>query len=161
MDKRLNIFISHHGKDDDKVQALKERLRIAGYNVHNYSVESTKHKDGRRPSDKVIAKYLSMQVRWSGSLICLIGKDTFNRPWVNYEIRQAHIQGKRIIGVYAHGHKDTELPDAFKRYGNYTFGWNSINKIGDAVAGKPLPFENPDGTPSAPIHNIIKIKCRK
>ncbi len=160
MDKRNNIFISHHGKDDDKVQALKERLCSSGYNVHNFSVDSTKHKDGRKPTDAVIARFLRMQIRWSGTFVCLIGKDTYTRPWVNFEIRQAHLQGKRIIGVYAHGFKDTELPEAFKRYGNNTFGWNSIDKIGDAIAGKPLPFENPDSTPSTPIYNVTRVKCK-
>jgi hypothetical protein len=80
---------------------------------------------------------------------------------VNYEIKQAYLQGKTIIGVYAHGFKDTQLPEAFKKYGNYTFGWNSVDKIGDAVSGTPIPFENPDGTTSAPIFSIKKIRCKK
>ena len=114
MDNRHNIFISHHGKDDNRLQSLKDRSCSSGYNVHNYSVDSTKHKDGRRPTDAVIARYLRMQIRWSGTFICLVGKETHTRRWVNDEIKMAHEQGKRIIGVYAHGHTDAQLPDALK-----------------------------------------------
>jgi hypothetical protein len=159
MDKRNNIFISHHGKDDDKLQSLKDRLCSAGYDVHNYSVDSTKHKDGRRPTDAVIARYLRMQVKWSGTFICLVGEETHTRKWVNEEIKMAHEQGKRIIGVYAHGHMDAQLPDALKMYANNMFGWNSIDKIGEAIEGEPLPFENPNGTPSAPLFNVTRVKC--
>lgn len=40
--KKHNIFISHYFKDDDKVQGLKKRLIDSGYDVRNYSVDSTK-----------------------------------------------------------------------------------------------------------------------
>ena len=59
-----NIFISHKGEDDAQVQNLKARLKTQGYDVRNFSVDSTNHKDGRRPSDAVIARLLRMRVSW-------------------------------------------------------------------------------------------------
>lgn len=160
MDKHFNVFISHHGKDDKQVQSLKDRLIKSGHNIRNYSVDSTKHKDGRRPSDEVIKRYLKMQVNWSGTFICLIGKETHKRDWVNYEIKQAYLQGKRIIGIYDHGLKEkVELPENYKKYGGTPLGWNSIDKLGDAIAGKPLPSENPDGSKANPSFAVKRIKC--
>jgi hypothetical protein len=159
MDKRHNVFISHHGKDDEHVQHLKKRLKDSGYAIRNSSIDSTKHHP-TIPSDAVIARYLRKGISWAGTFICLIGKETYSRPWVNYEIRQAHLQGKTIVGIYAHGCKDiVELPEAFKRYGGTPLGWNSLDKLGDAMAGINLPAENPDGTSREPIYNMIRIKC--
>lgn len=160
MSKKYNVFISHHGKDDDYVQKLKERLDNKGYQIRNGSIDSTKHKDGRIPSDQVVARLLRRGISWAGTFICLVGEDTHTRPWVNYEIRQAHLQGKRIVGIYAHGSKDVELPEAYKKYGGPMLGWNSIDKLGEVIEGKNLPYEQPDSSaPSSPIYTIKRVKC--
>jgi len=159
MSKNYNIFISHYGEDDRHVQRLKQRLKDGGYDVRNSSVDSTKHQE-RRPSDAVIARYLKICVKWAGTFICLIGEGTHTRPWVNYEIRQAHLQGKNIIGIYKHGCRDSvELPEAFKKYGGTPLGWNSLDKLGDALDGKQIPAEGPDGNPRAPINEVVRVRC--
>lgn len=160
MDKKHNVFISHHGKDDDYVQRLKQRLINSGCQIRNGSIDSTKHKDGRIPSDATVGRLLRRGISWSGTFICLIGKDTHTRPWVNYEIRQAHLQGKTIVGIYAHGSaNNVELPEAFKKYGGPIMGWNSLDKLSDIIAGEIVPNQGPDGKPSAPIHKIERVKC--
>ena len=159
MSKKHNIFISHHGKDDEHVQRLKQRLRDQGYNIRNGSIDSTKHRPVR-PSDPVIARLLRKGISWAGTFICLIGEETHTRKWVNYEIRQAYVQGKNIVGLYLHGCKNSvELPEAFKRYGGTPLGWNSLDKLGAAMAGKNLSAENPDGSSRAPIYKIVRITC--
>ncbi|HZJ36256.1 MAG TPA: TIR domain-containing protein [Gillisia sp.] len=159
--KSHHVFISHHGKDDDKVQNLKKRLTDKGYSIRNYSVDSTKHKDGRRPSDAVIHRYLRRQISWSGTFICLIGERTYTRKWVNDEIRMAHLQGKKIVGIYTHGNKDVELPEAFKKYGGPTIGWNSLDELGKILDDKEFPVERPDGSPRTPNYLMAKVKCNK
>lgn len=160
MDKTHNIFISHYGKHDEHVQGLKQRLKNQGYDVRNFSVDSTNRRNGSKPSDAVVQRLLRMRIRWSSTLICLIGPDTHKRPWVNFEIRQAHLLGKRIVGVYMHGSSNAvQLPEAFRRYGGTPLGWNSLNKLGDAIAGKSMPAENPDGSSRTPIFEITRVKC--
>ena len=101
-----------------------------------------------------------MRISWSSTLICLIGPETHTRPWVNYEIKQAHDQGKRIVGVYLHGSSNAvELPENFKLYGGTPLGWNSLDKLGDAIEGKSMPAENPDSTPRSPIYPVTRVKC--
>ncbi|WP_070138136.1 TIR domain-containing protein [Crocinitomix algicola] len=155
-----NIFISHYGKDDHHVQSLKERLKGGGFNVRNFSIDSTKHKDGRKPSDAVVKRLLNIRIKQSSTVICLIGPETHNRKWVNYEIRKAYAEGKRIVGVYTHGNKDNvELPTTFKRYGSALLGWNSIDKLGDIVSGNNSDFENESGGVASPLYNIKRISC--
>lgn len=160
MSKSHNVFISHYGRDDEKVQRLKQRLIDKGFNIRNSSIDSTKHRNGRRPSDKVVARLLRRGVSWAGTFICLIGKNTHTRPWVNYEIKQAHLQGKKIVGIYAHGcNNGVELPDAYKKYGGNPIGWNSLDKLGQVMSGHDVPPENPDGSSAGPIYNITRITC--
>ncbi len=159
MDKTHNVFISHHGKDDEHVQRLKQRLKDAGYNIRNSSIDSTKHRP-IRPSDAVIARYLRKGISWAGTFICLIGDKTHTRPWVNYEINNAHLQGKKIVGIFKHGcNNSVDLPEAFKKFGGPTIGWNSLDKLGDIMSGSNNPIENPDGTNREPIYNIVRIRC--
>ena len=76
------------------------------------------------------------------------------------EIKWAHEQGKRIIGVYTHGSKETAtLPEAFKEIEANTIGWNSIDKLGEIISGENFPYENPDGSTAMPIYPVSRIKC--
>lgn len=157
MKKSNNVFISHYWKDDAKVQRLKERLINKGYNIRNYSVDSTKHTEKRRPSDEVIKRFLRRQVSWSGTFICLVGKKTHTRPWVNYEIEQAKKQGKKIIGIYTHGNNESvPLPKNLKKYSSLNIGWNSLDKLGEVMNNESVPFENPS---AYPMYSAPSMSC--
>lgn len=156
-----NVFISHYGEDEPQLDRLKERLKEAGCTVRNSSIEKKDYRDDK-VANSTIAKELRDGIKWAGTVIVLIGEDTYTRPWVNYEIRSAYLKGKKIIGIYEFGCKDSvELPEAYKRYGGPVLGWNSLDKLSDVIKGKCPPPEKPDSTPveKGPITNIIHIKC--
>ena len=158
--KSSNVFISHYGKDDAKVQRLKQRFAEKNYSIRNYSVDSTKHTQNKKPSNAVIERFLRRQISWSGTFICLIGPKTHTRKWVNYEIEEAHRQGKKIVGVYTHGNNNCpDLPKAFQKYGGPLIGWNSTDKLIDIVQEKEFPKEMPSGIPSAPLYGFPSITC--
>lgn len=162
MDKTKNVFISHYHKNDPQLQQLKERFAQKGYKLRNSSIDSTKH-DGRerRPSKPVIERLLRMRINWAGTFICLIGEKTHTRPWVSYEIQQAIKKGKQIIGVYTHGSKGSvDIPDELKDCGGQLFGWNSVDKIIDAIENNTqYQWENPDGSPNSPIYTLKTVSC--
>ena len=161
-----NVFISHYSGDVQRLRDLKERLQSVGCIARNSSAEEDRDggivRHGHKVSDATIARYLRAGIKWAKTLIVIIGEHTHERRWVNYEIRNAYLQGKRIIGIYDWGCKDSvELPEAYKRYGGSPIGWNSLDKLSDMLNGRvPIP-EKPDGTPAekGPITNIIHIKC--
>jgi hypothetical protein len=160
MNNKKNIFISHYGKDDEHVQSLKARLKGSGYDVRNFSVDSTNHKDGRKPTDQVIKRLLRMRISWSSTFICLIGPKTHTRAWVDYEIKKAVEQGKRIIGVYTHGSKETaDLPKNLDKVASNIIGWNSIDKIGEIITGKNYPMEDSDGNELRDSFDRPIIRC--
>lgn len=154
-----NIFISHYSEDDEQLRKFKQHLIDKGCNVRNSSVEKGDYRD-KPVSNATIAKELRGLIKWAGTFIVLIGEHTHERPWVNYEIRSAYLQGKKIIGVYMYNCKDkVELPEAYKRYGGPVIGWNSTDKIIDIIDGECPPPEAPDSSAATPIYNIIHIKC--
>jgi hypothetical protein len=159
MSDTYNIFISHRGIDDEHVLRLKQRLKDQGNKIRNSSIDSTKYQD-KIPPDAVVARYLRIGVKWAGTFICLIGEDTHNSAWVNYEIRRAYLDKKPIIGIYKHGCAgNVELPEALKRYNHSIIGWNSLGKLQNIMSGTTTLEENPNASITTPIYNIIRIPC--
>lgn len=139
-----NVFISHHGKDDEHISKLKNLLNSNGYILKNSSIDSTK--PNQATNEEYIKAMLRERIRWASVTLVLIGHDTHDRKWVNWEIEEAHKQGKRVVGVFIFGATDADVPEAFEKYGNTLEGWNS-EKIIDAINGKSNDFKKPDGTP--------------
>ncbi|MCS6328811.1 MAG: TIR domain-containing protein [Nitrospira sp.] len=150
-DKIKNVFVSHHHKDDASVDGLTDMLSGKGYQLRNSSIrvkpENQQRLDQNKVSDETIARLLRMKMRWASQVIVVIGKETHQRPWVNWEVKAAHQLGKPIIGVYENGLKDqVEIPANLKKYATSIVGWRSDSVI-EALEGKSQ-FQNPDGTPS-------------
>jgi hypothetical protein len=146
--KRQHLFISHHHGDDEQVSNLTNLLSKAGYDVRNSSVrmkpENQRRVAEKKVSDKVIERILRMKISWASTVVVLIGKETYNRPWVNWEIDKAHEQGKRIVGVYLRGGTEADIPPSFEKYGSALVNWNT-NSIMDAIHGRNS-FLKPDGS---------------
>ncbi len=152
-----NVFISHHGKDDEHVQALKESLERRGCQLRNSSVDSTKPNDAK--NEVYIKQILKDRISWAGTFICLIGYETYDREWVEWEIQQAHEMGKKIIGVFAHGAaSDAEIPKGLELYRDALIGWK-FDKIIDAIENSSYYSETPEGSAQPSIYDSIKEDC--
>ena len=156
MSTTKNVFISHHGKDDDHIQKLKNLLSPKGYNLKNYSVDSSKPNNAN--NEQYIKSQLRSLINKSGTMIVLIGKETHNRDYVNWEIEQANKQGKRIVGVHINGEGEADIPENFKDYGDALVGWTG-DRIIDALEGKINNWENPDGSQYTPSHHTPRSNC--
>lgn len=149
MTKRRHVFISHHHADDAHVSDLTSLLGRNGYEIRNSSIrakpENQRRLDQKQVSDRTIKRLLRMKMAWASTVVVLIGKETHNRPWVDWEIKKANKLGKRIVGVFERGGTENDVPAALERYQDARVAWNSTSII-DAIEGKCDPFENPDGT---------------
>jgi hypothetical protein len=158
MNKSKNVFISHYGKDDEHVQALKAKLAERGYTIKNSSIDSTKKNNASNP--EYIKRLLRLRIQWAGKFICLVGPKTHTRPWVDWEIEQAHKKGKQIMGIFTHGSaSDSKLPDNLEKYRDQLVGWN-FDKIIDGLESNSPHSENPDGS-SRPVYTPVhRVKCQ-
>lgn len=162
MPNRRHVFISHHHADDDHVSKLTELLAGQGFEIRNSSIRAKPANQERLDKglikENTLKRLLRMKMSWASTVIVLIGKETHQRPWVDWEIRQANELGKRIVGVYTRGGTEADIPSAFEDFGDAIVNWNSGSVI-DAIEGKDSPFERPDGTPRAPVHAARKSRC--
>lgn len=145
-----NVFVSHHHKDDSSIDGFTAMLSGKGYQLRNSSIrvkpENQARLDQKKVSDRAIERLLRMKIRWAGQVIVVIGKETHQRPWVNWEIKIAHQLGKPIIGVYENGLKDqVEIPENLKKYATSIVSWRTESVI--AALNGNGQFLNPDGSP--------------
>jgi hypothetical protein len=159
---RRHVFISHHHADDAEVDRLTKLLSKKGHDVRNSSIRAKPANQERlkkglvRP--EVIRRLLRRKISWAGKAIVLVGKKTHTRDWVDWEIREANKQGKRIVGIYTRGGSEADLPLSLENYASAIVGWNS-GCIMDAIDGTQNPFENPDGSPRQPAHVAASVRC--
>jgi len=160
--RRRHLFISHHHRDDALVDKFTKLLGSKGWDVRNSSIRAKpanqQRLDNGMVSDSVIRRLLRMKVSWASTVVVLIGKQTHQRPWVNWEIDQAHAQGKRIVGVYEQGGKESDIPESLEKYASAIVGWNS-NSIVDAIDSGENTFQNPDGTTRDTINGAANSEC--
>jgi hypothetical protein len=143
-----NVFISHIHSDDDGLQKLKTLLGKKGMNVRDSSIHVGKFNNAT-DENYIKTGILAPAINWAGVFICYVSPQTKNSEWVNWEIEYAAKQGKRIVGVWAHGENECEIPQALKEYADALVGWNG-DSIADAINGDDKS-EKPDGSPCDPV----------
>lgn len=158
-----NIFISHHHKDDKSVSDFSKLLAGKDYNIRNSSIrvkpENQAKLDKKQIPEQTLKRLLRMKMRWAGTVVVLIGSQTHSREWVNWEIEQAAKLGKRVIGVFMHGGKDSDIPENLEKFGDGLVGWNS-GKIIDALEGEDVGWCNSSGSPRIPVNVVKRIECQ-
>lgn len=137
----INVFVSHYHEDEDNIKRMKDLLGD-DYSIRNYSVTSEKYNNAS--NKEYIQSLLRPLINQASTFICLIGPNTHDSEWVNWEVEQAFKQGKRIIGVYLWGAKDSDIPPALEDAADAMVGWNH-DTILDAINGNNI-FTNADGS---------------
>jgi hypothetical protein len=160
MADKKNIFISHVHEDDDLLPKLKDLISKAGMEVRDGSINSDKPNNATNP-DYIKEKYLKPHIEWASTLVVLITHDTAQSDWVNWEIQYAIEQGKQVVGVFAQGATDADIPEALRTHGDAAVvGWQS-ERVVDAINGKISGFDDPaTGSPrTAPDFTVKRFNC--
>lgn len=141
---------------------LTDMLKRHGNDVRNSSVRlrpaNQRRLDQGLVKDETIRRLLRMKISWASTVVVLIGRETHSRNWVNWEIEEAHKQGKRIVGVYAYGGTDAERPPALDEYGSAIVAWNPDSVVA-AIEGSSNDFQNSEGSPREPVHSPVTTNC--
>ena len=90
-------------------------------------------------------------------MLVYISPGTKESEYVDWEINYAHHGGKRIVGVWAHGENECEVPEALANYADAVVGWDSERIIG-AINGDINDWETPDCNPIEP-RTIPRYSC--
>lgn len=154
MSKKINLFVSHYGGDEEYISKFKNLLSKNDYEIRDSSIVESEPNNAT--NKEYIKSLIRSQIDWAGKVVVLIGPKTAERDWVNWEIEYAaHSGDKRIIGVYLRGATDSDIPEALNEYGDALVTWNS-DKIIAAIEGEDIwqdstgntrpPVDSPRGT---------------
>ena len=100
---KRNVFYSfHYDYDVFRVQLIRNMGVISG----NEPVNVNEWEKIKQRGDISIRNWIDKEISKSSCLVALIGTNTYLRPWVKYEIQQAWLQGKGLLGIYIHNLKD-------------------------------------------------------
>jgi hypothetical protein len=140
-----NVFVSHIHEDDAGLGQLKDLLAKAGMDIRDASINSL-NPNNAQSEDYIKSQILAPQIDWAGTMIVYVTPETKDSDWVDWEIRHAHEKDKRIVGVWAHGCNECELPPALNDLADAVVGWTGTSIV-DAINGDCDVWECPDGTP--------------
>lgn len=159
MQEKKNVFISHVHEDDELLPKLKDLIANAGMEVRDGSITSDKPNEAQ-DEDYIKQEILAPRIRWASTLVVLITSDTADSWWVNWEVDYATQLGKNVVGVFAHGAADADIPEALRRYGDAVIvGWQG-ERVVDAINGEIRDWDRPDsGVPRSPEWAIQRYSC--
>jgi len=159
MPEKRNVFISHVHEDDDLVPKLKELMANAGMEARDGSITSDKPNEAQS-EEYIKREILEPRIQWASTLVVLITNDTAQSWWVNWEIKRAVGLGKNVVGVFAQGATDADIPDELQKCGDAAVvGWQG-DRVVDAVNGQTHDWDSPSSAkPRNPEWEIGRYSC--
>jgi hypothetical protein len=151
-----NVFISHIHEDDAELPALKDLLSKNGFQIRDSSINSSTPNDANDPN-YIKKQILAPKIDWAGTMIVLISPKTHESEWVDWEIAHAHQKDKRIVGVWAHGAKDCDIPKNLELADAVVVGWQG-DRIIDAIRGNVNDWQTTSGDLRRP-RGINRFGC--
>ncbi len=154
-----NVFISHVHEDDELLPNLKDLVSRAGMDVRDGSINSDKPNEATN-EEHIKYNILKPRIEWASTLVVLISHDTADSWWVNWEIKCAAELGKNVVGVFAQGATDADIPEELRRLGDAAIvGWQS-ERVVDAINSNIRDWDSPEsGEPRAPEWPIKRWSC--
>ncbi len=155
-----NVFISHVHEDDELVPKLKDLIANAGMEVRDGSITSDKPNEAEN-EDYIKREILEPRIQWASTLVVLITHDTAQSWWVNWEIKRAVELDKNVVGVYAQGATNVDIPEELQKCGDAAIvGWQG-DRVVDGINGQIHDWDNPDSAePRSPEWPIKRYTCR-
>ena len=149
---KRRAFYSFHF-DNDAWRA--GQVRNFGVTEHDEPVSSNAWEEVKRGGDPAIKKWINDQMSTRSCVIVLIGSQTANRKWMNYEIERAWNDKKGILGIYIHKLHDNDGKSSPK--GSNPFSYVKLND-GSTIANYPqiARVYEPSQTDSKLVYAYIK-----
>lgn len=101
------FFSFHYGNDINRANTVRNSWVFRGTLDAGF-VDKAEFEKIKRQGDSAVKRWIERQLSGTSTTVVLIGKETLNRPYVQYEIEQSYKKGNAIIGVNIGGIKDME-----------------------------------------------------
>lgn len=103
---RRVFFSFHYQRDIFRVGQVRNSGITKGTFDQAGFIDHADWESLERSGEDSIKRWINGQLKGSTVTVVLIGAETFDRPWVNYEIQQSHADGKGMLGIHIHQLKD-------------------------------------------------------
>ena len=89
----------------------------------------------KQGGDTAIKKWIDNQMKYRSCTVVLVGSNTADRKWINYEIRKSRNEGMGVVGIYIHGLKvqDGRISSKGKNPFDHISYGNSGEKLSSVV----------------------------
>jgi len=124
------VFISYRWGDRDYANGLDGFLNNPNNTYRHVTIRE--RDDNRNKGEVTVKNYLKGLIGNCNAIICLIGNNTHNSNWVQYELEVANSQNKKIIPVRI-PNTSGGVPDIIRN--KIILRWNA-NEINDEFGRK-------------------------
>lgn len=129
-----NVFYSFHYQNDiSRVMIVRNRWVTYGGQIVSGVIDHAEFEKIKRTGDKAIKNWIDAQLHGTSATVVLIGSETLNRPYVQYEICQSINKGNALIGVYINNLKDLSKKTSV--------ACNKHTCVGQFSNGEPIYFD--------------------
>lgn len=142
-------FYSFHYKPDNWRAA---QVRNVGTIEGNRPASDNDWESVTKGGDDAIKRWIADQMYGRSCTVVLVGSNTADRKWINYEIVKSWDEGMGVVGIHVHGLKDSNQQTS-------PMGANPFDYIGYAKTGRKLSSVarcyNPAGSTSQERYDWI------
>ena len=104
---RKIFFSFHYERDVWRAGQVRNSDLLPNEDEHGF-IDAVAWEEIKRKGVAAIENWIKEQLEGTSVTVVLIGTETAERPWVDYEIRESWERGNAIIGLYIHNVKDQE-----------------------------------------------------
>lgn len=104
---RYVFFSFHYERDHWRAGQVRNSWVTQDREVAGY-VDAAKWEEIKRRSDSAIERWIDDQMNGTSVTVVLIGSETYDRKWINYEIEESGRQGNGLLGVHVHNLKNKD-----------------------------------------------------
>jgi hypothetical protein len=99
---RRTFFSFHYSGDVNRIGVVRNSWLTKTSRDDAGFWDSADWEQVRKDTDYAIQRWIGKQLENTSVTVVLIGKDTSERPWVNYEIQKSIERGNGLLGIYIH-----------------------------------------------------------
>lgn len=104
---RKIFFSFHYERDAWRAGQVRNSDLLPNEDEHGF-IDAVAWEEIKRKGEEAIKAWIKGQLEGTSVTVVLIGAETAERPWVNYEIRESWKRGNAIIGLRIHNVKDQD-----------------------------------------------------
>ena len=102
---RRVFFSFHYDEDVNRSMIVRNSWVTQGKEAAGF-IDKAEFEKIKRNGENAVCKWIDRQLEGTSVTVVLIGKETLNRPFVQYEIIKSIERGNAIIGIHIHNLRD-------------------------------------------------------